>query len=66
MISSERADFFFFYFCVGNMFYTGHLPETREKAINDREQANLCVVLCLKHAIFLNHIVCRYNVSLRL
>ena len=44
--------------------------ETQENAINDWEQAHFfCVFLCLKYAILLNvllvnHIVCRYTVSL--
>ena len=45
-------------------------PETREKAINDCDlRASHFFCVCLKHAILLNivlvnHIVCRYNVSL--
>ena len=57
----------YLYFCAEKCFT--YRPETREKAINLRFASKPFFCVCLKHAILLNivlvnHIVCRYNVSL--
>ena len=65
MISSEPK---YLYFCVGKMFYIPTRNSRKSyKWLRFASKPFFCV--CLKHAILLNivlvnHIVCRYNVSL--